>query len=69
MVVEYDDHNLVDYGTIIETKNVEFFKHIYPLSDKISHATKTLNAPLLNLEKTDEVLRKLIVILNHILKQ
>ena len=29
---------VLDCNTIIETKNVKFFEHIFPLSSKISHA-------------------------------
>jgi hypothetical protein len=29
--------DVLDSNTIIETKNVEFFGHIFPLSDKSSH--------------------------------
>ncbi|XP_059284843.1 protein transport protein SEC24 C-like [Lycium ferocissimum] len=29
--------DVLDCNTIIETKNAEFFEHIFPLSDKISH--------------------------------
>ena len=44
---------LVDCNIIVEINNIEFFKHIYSLNDKISHATKTLNAPLFDVEKID----------------
>jgi hypothetical protein len=30
--------DVLDSNTIIETKNIEFFEHIFPLSDKNSHA-------------------------------
>ena len=50
--------DLLDCNTITETKNVEFFEHIYPLSNKISHIMKTLNAPSSPLEKIDEGLRR-----------
>lgn len=30
---------MLDYNTIIETKNTKFFEHIYPLNEKISHAS------------------------------
>ena len=30
--------DVLDYNTIIETKNVEFFEHIYPLNEKFSYA-------------------------------
>ena len=43
---------------IIETKNVKYFEHIYPLNEKVSHATKTSNAPLDDVDKIDDVLRR-----------
>jgi len=30
--------DVLDYNTIIETKNAEFFEHIYPLNEKSSYA-------------------------------
>jgi hypothetical protein len=29
---------VLDYNTIIKTKNTKFFKQIYPLNENISHA-------------------------------
>ena len=29
---------VLDYNTIIETTNTEFFEHVYLLNEKISHA-------------------------------
>ena len=49
--------DVFECNTIIETKNVEFFEHIYPLCDKISQ-TKLLNKPLSNSKQTNEILRK-----------
>ena len=42
-----------DHNTIIETKNVEFFEHIYPLKEKISH-TPIFNNALINNNRIDE---------------
>ena len=51
--------DVLESNTIIETKNAEFFEHIYPLKEKVSHATKTLDAPLDDdVDKIDNVLRK-----------
>ena len=51
--------DVLESNTIIETKNAEFFEHIYPLKEKVSHATKTLDAPLHDdVDKTDNVLRR-----------
>ena len=35
--------DVLDCNTIIETKNAEFFEHIFPLSNKISHAPVEIN--------------------------
>ena len=45
---------VLDYNVVIEIKNVEFFKNIFPLSQKISHIPTVRN----NFENTNEVLRK-----------
>ena len=50
--------DVLDCNTIIETKNAEFFEHIYPLRDKISHTTESLNRPLFVSEQTNEILRR-----------
>ena len=55
MLVRLFFTNVLDCNTIIETKNVEFFEHNYPLNDKISHVIKTLNASLPNLKKIDKI--------------
>ena len=41
--------DVLDHNTIIETKNVEFIEHIYPLKEKISHTPIINNAPINNI--------------------
>ena len=48
--------DVLQYNTIIETKNVKFFEHIYPLNDKISHVTKILSTPLDDINKINKIL-------------
>ena len=43
-------NDVLQCTTIIEMKNAKFFEHIYPLNDKISHATEVLNTPLDNVD-------------------
>ena len=52
------NNDVLECNTIIETISVEFFEHIYPLKEKASHATKTSNIPLDNVDKIDNVLRR-----------
>ena len=35
--------DVLECNTIIETKNAEFFEHIFPLSKKISHMPTTVD--------------------------
>ena len=35
--------DVLEWNTIIETKNAEFFEHIFPLSKKISHTPTSVN--------------------------
>ena len=35
--------DILECNTIIETKNVELFEHIFPLSEKISHVPIVVN--------------------------
>ena len=45
--------DVLDCNTIIETKNAEFFEHIYPLSEKISRSLVDNNTTYDNrVEKT-----------------
>jgi hypothetical protein len=40
--------DVLDHNTIIETKNAEFFEHICPLKEKISHTPIINNSPINN---------------------
>ncbi|XP_075108911.1 uncharacterized protein LOC142180744 [Nicotiana tabacum] len=57
MLIGYAEHSaayrflvlksdVLDYNTIIEIKNAEFFEYIYPLSDKISHTPVETNSEI-----------------------
>ena len=52
--------DVFECNTIIETKkkSTKFFKYIYPLNEKVSHATRTLNAPLDDVDKSNMVSRR-----------
>ena len=43
--------DVFDCNTIIETKNVGFFKHIFSLSNKISHAPVEINKEITSNEE------------------
>ena len=62
MFVGYAEHNtayrflvlksgVLDCNTIIETKNAEFFEHIFLLSNKISHPPVEINREITSIEK------------------
>ena len=36
-------NDVLECNTIIETKNAEFFEHIFPLSEKISHTPTSVD--------------------------
>ena len=62
MFIGYAEHNatykfnffrndVLNYNTIIEIKNVEFFEYIFPLSNKIFHASIEINIEIFSNEE------------------
>ena len=48
--------DVLECNIVIEKKNAKFFKHIYPLCDKISYIIRPLNTLLSNSKQINEIL-------------